>query len=150
MQEDAAATRSSITRPVASDLSRKIFYCAFVLVVACSRLAVKSHEGHPSSGSDSNVTALQGKSSRTESTCMYLPGARVIALVLLYDLRAEGKVEGPASECAVHQESSAHCWANALPPISDLDLRGNQDRTRRGAGHCRPSARLTCCPAREG
>ena len=55
--EDAAATMSSTTRPVASELSRKIFTCAFVLVVACSRLAVKSHEGHSSSGSDSNVTA---------------------------------------------------------------------------------------------
>ena len=73
--------------PVASELSRKIFTCAFVLVVACSRLAVKSHEGHPSSGSDSNVTAAvetphyKAKASRTESICKSatnLPGAKVL------------------------------------------------------------------------
>ena len=29
----------------------------FVFVVVCRRLDVKSHEGHPSRGSDSNVTA---------------------------------------------------------------------------------------------
>ena len=54
--EDAAATRSSTTRQVASEFSRKIFTCALVLVVACSRLAVKSHEGDSSSSPDSNVT----------------------------------------------------------------------------------------------
>ena len=67
-------------------LTRKICICVFVLVVACSRLAVHSHEGHPSSGSDSNVTAavetpLQGKASRTESTCKSetdLPGEKLL------------------------------------------------------------------------
>ena len=86
--EDTAATRSSTTRLVASELLGKIFTCTFVFVVACSRLDVKSHKGHPSSGSDSNVTAAvetphcKVKASRTESTCKSatdLPGIKVIA-----------------------------------------------------------------------
>ena len=86
--EDAAATRSFTTRAVALELSRKIFTCAFVFVVACSRLTVQSHEGHPSSGSDSNVKAKEetphckAKASQTESTCKSatdLPGEKVIA-----------------------------------------------------------------------
>ena len=54
---------------VVSELSRKIFTCAFVLVFACSRFDVKCHEGHTSSGSGrgaghcrSGNPALQGKS----------------------------------------------------------------------------------------
>ena len=89
---------------VASELSRKIFTCAFVLVVACSRFDVKSHEGHPSSGSDSNVTAAvetphcKAKASRTDSICKPatdLHGAKVIPL---HDLRAEGRGGGIFSE----------------------------------------------------
>ena len=72
---------------VVSELSKKIFTCAFVLVVACSRFDVKSHEGHPSSVSDSNVTAAvetphcKAKASRADSICKSatdMPGAKVI------------------------------------------------------------------------
>ena len=61
--------------------------CAFVLEVVCSRFNVKSHEGHPSSGSDLNVTAAvetphcKAKASQADSICKSatdMPGAKVI------------------------------------------------------------------------
>ena len=77
--------------------------------MACISLDVKSHEGHPPSGSDSNVTAAvdtphcQVKLHGTESICKSatdLPGTKVTAEVMVTGIPVmtcvpKVEVEGP-------------------------------------------------------
>ena len=71
--EDAAVTRFSTTRPVASELSRKILTCAFELVVACIRLAVQFHEGLERNGSSCTARLKpheQSQPANQQQTCL--------------------------------------------------------------------------------
>ena len=104
--EDAAVTRFSTTRPVASELSRKILTCAFVLVVACIRLAVQFHEGLERNGSSCTARQKpheQSQPANQQQTCC--KGNRIGRGNRSSVMTCVPKVEvyEPVSECALHQ-----------------------------------------------